>query len=228
MRSGLAVQNEWTSSIGQLFRQAMPRVCGDCMRMCRVAALPGPDPGRWPGSVARSAWPCWKRASASPRRSSRWQRPVMHCCSGDQQSMKPVFRQLRRGHYRVEGEIDLHGLTAAMVVPALRSFLADCLHHDARGGARYPRQGTSFRQPGPGVEAGGQRISAPGWQRCWPLPARGKWMAAPAPSWCCWHASPVRGASASDQSAPGNQHHGLRSQAFRTSHEAESLGGGLP
>jgi DNA-nicking Smr family endonuclease len=43
-----------------------------------------------------------------------------------------VFRQLRRGHYRVEGEIDLHGLTAAMVVPALRSFLADCLHHDAR------------------------------------------------------------------------------------------------
>jgi DNA-nicking Smr family endonuclease len=43
-----------------------------------------------------------------------------------------VFRQLRRGHYRVDGEIDLHGLTAAMVVPALRSFLADALHHDAR------------------------------------------------------------------------------------------------
>jgi DNA-nicking Smr family endonuclease len=45
---------------------------------------------------------------------------------------EPVFRQLRRGHYRVDGEIDLHGLTAAMVVPALRSFLADALNHDAR------------------------------------------------------------------------------------------------
>jgi DNA-nicking Smr family endonuclease len=43
-----------------------------------------------------------------------------------------IFRQLRRGHYRVDGEIDLHGLTAVMVVPALRSFLADALHHDAR------------------------------------------------------------------------------------------------
>lgn len=43
-----------------------------------------------------------------------------------------VFKQLRRGHYRVDAEIDLHGLTAAMVVPALRSFLADAMHHDAR------------------------------------------------------------------------------------------------
>ena len=43
-----------------------------------------------------------------------------------------VFRQLRRAHYRVDAEIDLHGLTAVMVVPALRSFLADALHHDAR------------------------------------------------------------------------------------------------
>jgi DNA-nicking Smr family endonuclease len=32
----------------------------------------------------------------------------------------------------VDGEIDLHGLTAAMVVPALRSFQADALQHDAR------------------------------------------------------------------------------------------------
>jgi DNA-nicking Smr family endonuclease len=43
-----------------------------------------------------------------------------------------VFRQLRRGQYRVDGEIDLHGLTGAMVVPVLRSFLADALHHGAR------------------------------------------------------------------------------------------------
>lgn len=43
-----------------------------------------------------------------------------------------IFRQLRRGQYRVDGEIDLHGLTAAMVAPALRSFLADALRHGAR------------------------------------------------------------------------------------------------
>jgi DNA-nicking Smr family endonuclease len=43
-----------------------------------------------------------------------------------------VFRRLRGGHYRVDGEIDLHGLTAAGVEPALRAFLAEAVHHRAR------------------------------------------------------------------------------------------------
>jgi DNA-nicking Smr family endonuclease len=43
-----------------------------------------------------------------------------------------VFRQLRAGQYRVDGEIDLHGLTGAMVEPALRAFLAEALQHHAR------------------------------------------------------------------------------------------------
>jgi len=43
-----------------------------------------------------------------------------------------VFRRLRSGHYRVDGEIDLHGLTAAGVEPALREFLADALRQHAR------------------------------------------------------------------------------------------------
>lgn len=43
-----------------------------------------------------------------------------------------VFRRLRAGEYRVEGEIDLHGLTAAMVEPALRTFLAEAMHQGAR------------------------------------------------------------------------------------------------
>ena len=42
------------------------------------------------------------------------------------------FRQLRRGQYRVDGEIDLHGLTAATAIPQLRSFLADAMQHGAR------------------------------------------------------------------------------------------------
>lgn len=43
-----------------------------------------------------------------------------------------VFRQLRRGQYRVDGEVDLHGMTAAMVEPVLRDFLAEVVQHRAR------------------------------------------------------------------------------------------------
>ena len=43
-----------------------------------------------------------------------------------------VLRKLRRGQYRVQAEIDLHGLTAASVEPALRAFLSEALQHRAR------------------------------------------------------------------------------------------------
>lgn len=43
-----------------------------------------------------------------------------------------LFRRLRAAHFRVDGEIDLHGLTAAMVEPVLREFLADALRQRAR------------------------------------------------------------------------------------------------
>ncbi|MET0282376.1 MAG: Smr/MutS family protein [Steroidobacteraceae bacterium] len=43
-----------------------------------------------------------------------------------------VFRRLRSGHFRVDGEIDLHGLTAANVEPALRDFLGEALRQRAR------------------------------------------------------------------------------------------------
>lgn len=43
-----------------------------------------------------------------------------------------VFRKLRAAQFRVDGEIDLHGLVAAAVEPALRGFLADALRHGAR------------------------------------------------------------------------------------------------
>jgi len=38
-----------------------------------------------------------------------------------------ALRKLRRGQYRVQGEIDLHGLTVAEAKQALREFLADAL-----------------------------------------------------------------------------------------------------
>jgi DNA-nicking Smr family endonuclease len=43
-----------------------------------------------------------------------------------------VFRKLRRGQFRVEGEVDLHGMTAAMVEPVLREFLAEAIRHRTR------------------------------------------------------------------------------------------------
>jgi DNA-nicking Smr family endonuclease len=43
-----------------------------------------------------------------------------------------LFRKLRRGQFRVDGEIDLHGLTSATAIPQLRSFLAEAMQHGAR------------------------------------------------------------------------------------------------
>jgi DNA-nicking Smr family endonuclease len=43
-----------------------------------------------------------------------------------------VLRRLRRGEYRVEREIDLHGLTAAEAKQALREFLIEALERRVR------------------------------------------------------------------------------------------------
>jgi len=43
-----------------------------------------------------------------------------------------VLRKLRRGHYRVQAEIDLHGLTVPEAKEELRAFLAHALEHHLR------------------------------------------------------------------------------------------------
>jgi DNA-nicking Smr family endonuclease len=43
-----------------------------------------------------------------------------------------VLRKLRRGQYRVQAEIDLHGLTVAEAKEVLRDFLAEALHRQFR------------------------------------------------------------------------------------------------
>ncbi len=43
-----------------------------------------------------------------------------------------VMRRLRRGEYRVERELDLHGLTQAEARQVLREFLADALEREVR------------------------------------------------------------------------------------------------
>lgn len=44
----------------------------------------------------------------------------------------PVLRKLRRGQYRVQAELDLHGLNVMEAKHALREFLADALHRHMR------------------------------------------------------------------------------------------------
>jgi DNA-nicking Smr family endonuclease len=43
-----------------------------------------------------------------------------------------VLRKLRRGQYRVQAEIDLHGMTVVEATQALRDFLAAALHRQFR------------------------------------------------------------------------------------------------
>lgn len=43
-----------------------------------------------------------------------------------------TLRQLRRGQYRIQGELDLHGLTVAQATLQLQDFLGDALQHGAR------------------------------------------------------------------------------------------------
>jgi DNA-nicking Smr family endonuclease len=43
-----------------------------------------------------------------------------------------VMRRLRRGHYRVESELDLHGLTVPEAKQELRDFLARCIARQQR------------------------------------------------------------------------------------------------
>jgi len=43
-----------------------------------------------------------------------------------------TLRKLRRGHWRIQKELDLHGLTVAEARPVLVAFLNDCLRHGAR------------------------------------------------------------------------------------------------
>jgi DNA-nicking Smr family endonuclease len=43
-----------------------------------------------------------------------------------------VLQRLRRGHYRVQAELDLHGLTVREGKEILRDFLAEALHRNVR------------------------------------------------------------------------------------------------
>jgi DNA-nicking Smr family endonuclease len=54
---------------------------------------------------------------------------LVYCARGVQSS---VLRRLRRGEYRIEREIDLHGLSVQEAKQALRQFLIEALESDVR------------------------------------------------------------------------------------------------
>lgn len=43
-----------------------------------------------------------------------------------------VLRKLRRGHYRLDAELDLHGMTVPVAREALQGFFAECRRRDFR------------------------------------------------------------------------------------------------
>jgi len=43
-----------------------------------------------------------------------------------------ILRKLRRGHYSITRQLDLHGLTVPQARQAVSDFLRDCLDHDER------------------------------------------------------------------------------------------------
>ena len=92
-----------------LFRQADARRAAPAARAPpRSRAPPAPQATRplyprGPPAVLQES------LAGTPRRSSPWRNPATRCCSAAQAISESVFRQLRRGQYRVDGEIDLHG-----------------------------------------------------------------------------------------------------------------------
>jgi len=64
-----------------------------------------------------------------------------------------VFRRLRRGHYRVEAELDLHGLTAEQARRELKQFLAAALDRDVRVARIVHGKGLRSGQRGPVLRA---------------------------------------------------------------------------
>lgn len=45
---------------------------------------------------------------------------------------QPVMRQLRRGYYVIQGELDLHGMTSDNAKQALAAFLSESIHRGRR------------------------------------------------------------------------------------------------
>ncbi|WP_028007675.1 Smr/MutS family protein [Solimonas flava] len=64
-----------------------------------------------------------------------------------------VMRRLRRGHYRIEAELDLHGLNRDRAKLAVAQFLARCHHRDQRCVRIIHGKGNGSPNSGPVIKA---------------------------------------------------------------------------
>lgn len=64
-----------------------------------------------------------------------------------------TLRKLRRGHYRIEAELDLHGCTVNTAKPALAEFLRDCANQGYRCVRIIHGKGRGSGQRGPVLKA---------------------------------------------------------------------------
>ena len=118
-------------------------------------------------------------------RSVRGAARAMSCCFAAPACPETVLRRLRRGMYRVEGEIDLHGLTAPRQRCSSRTFCA------WRSAPRACAACASFTAracaPGSAGRCSRNRSTRCCAEpiRCWPSPRHARSPAAPARHWCC-------------------------------------------
>lgn len=57
-----------------------------------------------------------------------------------------LLRKLRRGHWRVEDELDLHGMNRHQAAFAVEDFLQECVGRDLRCVRLVPGKGTVLRE----------------------------------------------------------------------------------
>jgi DNA-nicking Smr family endonuclease len=112
----------------RLFREAVR----DVKPLARPAQAVDP-PSRWPRRPRPAAQFTRADRLAVLEESLRGEVIDLELASGEEMVFRragiqaSVLRKLRRGDYRVQGEIDLHGLTVAEAKQALREFLAQAL-----------------------------------------------------------------------------------------------------
>lgn len=112
------------------------RLFREAVRGVRPLRTPGPAP-RAPKVRPRARFARADRAAVL-RESLAGEPPDPALAGGEalvfhRPGVRPtLLRRLRRGEFRVEREIDLHGLTVAEAKQALREFLIEALEHRAR------------------------------------------------------------------------------------------------
>ncbi|MFO0244716.1 MAG: Smr/MutS family protein [Betaproteobacteria bacterium] len=123
-------------------RPAVDTSDADLFRAAVVDARPLPDAGRIPPAPPRvrplplQRWADDRAVltdSLSDHVTWEFDRQTGEQLAFKRDGVSPqVFRKLRRGHWILQGEIDLHGMTRDEARPHLAAFLSECIRRGAR------------------------------------------------------------------------------------------------